>query len=137
MPALPDLPKQNKQAEAEFGLYFRRWVKSYAHELRSCSFELKHTHGAGSLPFNEVKGEQIAFASMIAGDGVLIRVIGMGGEPDYVWMRHAPAYVVIRYPSCFCVIAMKLFVVERNTSDRKSLTEERARELSTWCVAVP
>ena len=71
---LPELPKQHKDPEAQFGLLFRKWLKANDREMRSCSFELKHTRGAASLPFDSVKPEQLAYAAQIAGNGALIRV---------------------------------------------------------------
>ncbi|NCU28961.1 MAG: hypothetical protein EOM85_04840 [Candidatus Moranbacteria bacterium] len=123
---LPELPEQHKKKEADFGLKFRRWIEN--NPQKSCSFELKHTRGKDYFMFDELKSEQIAFASKIK-RGVLIRVPGTKGEPDYVYLK-SPAYVVIKYPKNFYVIDIDNLVKERDTSKRKSLTEDRAKLIS-------
>ena len=127
---LPELPKKNKKREANFGIEFRAWLKN--NPMSSASFELKQTDTA--LAFSEVGDNQIAYGLQVQ-KGVLIRVQGVSGEPDYVYLNKASAYVVIKYGSgAFYIIHMKAFVSERDTSDRKSLTEERARAIAMLCV---
>jgi penicillin-binding protein-related factor A (putative recombinase) len=126
---LPPLPKQNEKKEADFGLVFRHWIEE--NKMDTCAFELKHTRGEDSLPFREVKAEQIAYATEIESDeGCLIRVIGHNGEPDYIYMRKEPAYFLIRYQEFYCIVRRSSFLEERNTSTRKSLTSDRAREIA-------
>lgn len=129
---LPSLPIQHKTKEADFGLVFRRWAEEMAFSS-SCFFELKDTRGSDSLPFSAVKVEQIAYMTTIQFKGRLTRIEGHVGEPDYGWMR-GPCYVAIRYPSCFCVIALMDFVSEEKESTRRSLTCARAREIAKWVV---
>lgn len=131
---MPPLPKQREDAEAQFGLIFRRYWESSGDP--TASYELKHTLGADSLPFSAVKSAQIAYAHKISGSGVLIRVIGSDGQPDYVGMRGEPAYVVIRYPKFWCIIAMAEFVAERDRGVRKSLLSTRAREIARVIIEV-
>ncbi len=129
---LPNLPKQLDKREAKFGIQFRRWIES--HKGQSCPFELKRTMTSNIL-FSCLKPNQIAFLLSAKSDkGILIRVIGIDGEPDYAYYRNSPARVVIRYPKSFHVIDIDTFLLEKKRSIRRSLTEGRARELSTWSV---
>lgn len=133
MNLLPPLPKQNKQKEANFGVRLRRWVESMP-DLTTGSLEIKHTRGKPSFPFREFKPEQQAFAHMIefGEKGCLIRVQGTNGEPDYIFMKKEPAYVVIRYPDYFYAIRVKDFIEEKKTSTRKSLVESRAAAIAVY-----
>ena len=100
------------------------------------TFELKHTRGKTSLPFKSVEAEQIAFG-LQAGSrkGVLARVSqGTVGCADYIGLIRASSWVVISFPRFFCVIALEVFVMERDRSSRKSLTAERAEAIATAVV---
>jgi len=126
---LPDLPKQHKKKEADFGVQFRHWLVKNP-QFNSCAFELKHTRGKDSFPFSELKVEQIAYANKIqSNDGVLIRNDGRNGEPDYTFLKNTPTYIVIKYPKEFFIIPIQDFIKEKDSSKRKSLTEDRAREI--------
>lgn len=119
--------------EAQFGVLLRHWLR--ANPIPTCALELKQT-ASDSLPFGAVESHQLDYAEAISTSdtGVLIRVQGVNGEPDYLWLRKEPAYMVIRYPNCFALIAIKTFIVEKNLSVRRSLTSKRAKEISTFYV---
>ena len=129
---LPPLPKQRRQHEAEFGLLFRRWIEK--HPRPSGSYELKDAHGEDRLPFARLKAEQVAYANKINHGGALIRVLGINGEPDYVWLYRAPAYVVIRYPRCFTIIDVGDYVWERDNTKHRSLSVDRAKVVAIEVV---
>jgi penicillin-binding protein-related factor A (putative recombinase) len=131
---LPDLPKQHKKKEANFAIYFRHWLEK--NPRHSASFEMKDTRGRKSLPFSEIKPEQIAYAQAIGENkkGVLIRVQGMAGEPDYVYLNQQPAYFVVRYPDFFCLISVGNLLFEKQKK-AKSLSVERALAICT--ISVP
>ena len=132
---LPDLPKQHKKREASFAIYFRHWLEN--NPRYTCSFEIKDTRGKKSLPFSEIKAEQIAYAQAISGNkkGVLIRVQGMSGEPDYIYLNQQPAYFVIKYPDFFCLITVGNLLFERDRNKKKkSLTADRAKAISTISI---
>lgn len=128
---LPKLPIQHKAPEADFGVAFRKWWN--AHKTRG-SFELKHTRGKSSFPFKAVEPEQTAFALACGSrNGVLTRVsVGTAGTGDYIGLISDPAWIVVRYPRAFYVISIGNFIFERDRSIRKSLTEERAKEIATF-----
>jgi len=121
--------------EADFSIRLRHYLK--AHPLPvSCPIEVKDTRGKESFSFNELKDEQINNALASKSDkGNLIRIsVGTIGAPDYCYYRNSPAYVVIKYPSGFVFLDIETFLLERDTSKRKSLTWERAQEISIRTV---
>jgi hypothetical protein len=131
MNELPELPRQIKAREADFGIVFRTWFEN--NPFLGVSFELKHSRGKDYLNFSEVKDEQIMYALRVSTVGVLTRVQGLNGEADYVFVK-GPAYIVIKYPRCFCIISIEAFIKEKKESVRKSLTWERACKISFVCV---
>lgn len=129
---LPALPKQNKKKEADFGLYLRRWLKE--HPQFSMAMELKQTEG-NSIPFKEVKDEQLAYAFKIrSNEGVLIRVLGTNGEPDYIWLRNMPSYIFVKFPKFFCAISPDVWVSLKERSPRKSLSSDEAKSSASIVV---
>ena len=119
--------------ESKAAVLFRHWIK--ANPQFTGAYELKQTSGA-SIPFSALEEHQQAYLEAIAGDkGVLVRVQGVNGEPDYVYMRNCPAWVVVKYPRSFEIISVGAWAMERGRSKRKSLTASRAREIST--ISVP
>ncbi len=121
-----------KKREANFGILFRHWIK--ANPRHSCAFELKQT-SQGSIPFSCVEEHQVAYLEAVHSDvGALIRVQGTNGEPDYVYLRNAPACVVIKFPKAFHIISIDAFLLEKKRSKRKSLTSGRASEISVVSV---
>lgn len=130
---LPDLPRQLDRREAAFGLQLRKWIDE--NPQITCVFEIKRTP-TNSIPFSCLEDKQISHLYCVKHDpkGVLIRVDGTKGEPDYAYYKNEPAWVVIRYPRSFHVIDIDCFLLERKRSKRKSLTSARAREISTYSV---
>lgn len=120
-------------AEAKSAIQFRHWIR--AHPRLSGAYEIKDSRGKNNLSFSEVTEHQLNYGLAIKGDkGVFIRVQGMGGEPDYIYLRNAPAYIVIKYPKQFCLIDVETFVLEKNKSKRKSLTAGRAKEIAIQTI---
>lgn len=130
---LPDLPRVIKKREASFGLDFRKWIEK--NPMYSSAFELKQTT-TDSIPFSCVEENQINYGMATKSDkGVLIRVQGLNGEADYLWCRNMPSYIVIKYAGKgFVFIDIETFVLERDRSKRKSLTWDRAKEISVKTV---
>lgn len=122
-----------QKRESDFGVLLRHWFKK--NPRYSCSIECKQTT-TDSIPFNAVEQGQIDWALAISSPkGALVRVIGQSGEPDYIWCCNMPAYIAMRYPKFFCLIGIETFLLEKGRSKRKSLTSERAKEVSV--VVVP
>lgn len=129
---LPELPRTVKQKEAKFGLTFLKWITE--NPRHTAGFELKQTT-TNSISFSCVSDEQLAYLRAIKSDkGVLIRVQGVNGEPDYVYLRNEPAYIVIKYPKFFCLIDPDTFLLEKSRSSRKSLTSSRAVDIATVVI---
>lgn len=130
---LPELPKQHKKREADFGILLRKWLKT--HKGKSAPFELKQTQ-TNSLPFKALKPEQRAWLVKAKSDeGILIRNMGGRGEPDYSFYRLSPAWVVVRYPKEFHVIDISIFLHEEGLG-RASLAVERAQILSAYSAKI-
>lgn len=130
---LPNLPQQNKKQEANSSLRFRKWWYKYG---MNAPYEMKDSRGKDSILFSEVSDEQIQIAlSANSPEGVLIRVErGTIGSPDYVGFKNSPYWIVIKYPKCFEVIGIQTFILEKKRSRRKSLTAEKAKEISTYSI---
>lgn len=129
---LPPLPKQNKKREADFSILFRHWVMANPLSLPdACTFEHKQTT-TDSIPFSALEEHQAIYSNAIRNSkkGVLMRMQGVNGEPDYCYYRTKTAFIVIKYPDAFHIITVTNFIHEKETSHRKSLTSARAREIS-------
>lgn len=135
MSLLPNLPKQIRGQEADFGLQFRKWWESPKGHLPG-EIELKDTKGKDSLPFNAFSPDQEVIARMATeGKGVLVRrTVGTVGGADYSGLVNCPYWLAIKYPGGFEIISVGTFLLERERSKRKSLTSVRAREISTITV---
>lgn len=124
--------------EAEFQNLFRHWLKANAGLFDSCAFELKQTTG-DSIPFDALAEHQDAALDAVqqVETGLLYKIPddSRGIKPfDFVYLRDADAWVVIRFPKFFVVIDRDDFEYARKHSDRKSLTGDQAREISTHYV---
>ena len=119
--------------EANFGLRFRHWYRSIP--PINATWELKDCSKKTAFPFEEWKEPQRDWAAAIQGEkGVLMRQQGGSGEPDYTSHVAQPAYVVINFKDGFCVIDSAVLLNEIKTSDRKSLTHERAKLISVYNI---
>lgn len=130
---LPDLPKKNRKREADFGLVFRKLIEKNLPK-DSYAFELKDTNGKSYFNFNELGEDQINHALRNKSKkGNLIRIInGTKGSPDYVYLKNCVySFIVIRYPNIIVAIDIDDFINEKEKSNRKSLTESRALEISS------
>lgn len=125
--------------EQKFGQLFRHWLMSNPLRFSNGAvFELKQT--STSLPFDAVKEHQIAalVAASEGNKGLLYKAPddSRGIKPfDFFFSINTPAYVVIKYPKHFEVISVGTFILEKNRSKKKSLTSQRAREISTISVS--
>jgi len=119
--------------EQIFTTKFQRWLKHRWIGEPNAYFEIKVSRGL-SLPFSDVKDHQVS-------NLLLKRVIhkfsdGLRfGTLFDVIMCAGKGYVVIQYHRPqnkeFFVIEIGAFLLEKKTSSRKSLTEDRAGEIGT------
>jgi penicillin-binding protein-related factor A (putative recombinase) len=123
-----------QKIEAKCQTKFNHWVKNVF--KKTAAFELKQTQ-TDSIPFSDVKPHQVD-ALMAVREGVFVWKIpdsGFQNPYDSFCMVNEQAYVVIFFKKSFEMIPITGFVLERERSKRKSLTYERAKEIST--ISVP
>ena len=118
----------------------------------TAAYELKLEKGT-SMPFNKVKEHQIIGLKQAKSGGLFHKFVDMphfkgagfrfdSTKPcDCVVINHAKAYVGIcfyvpRKPKEVILIDIDDFVKEMETSKRKSLTKERAKEISESVLIV-
>lgn len=131
---LPKLPRIKKHKEADFGIRLKKWFED--NPRMTSALEIKQAE-TNSIPFSYVTDEQIAYALRIQSKkGAWIRVQGINGEPDYIWLREEPAFVAVRFPGSFHLIPINNFLFEKEKSKRKSLTEVRAFAIAVKSVII-
>lgn len=131
---LPNLPKQKKKREAEFGLKFRLWLLEHRDLFPSSAvFELKQTQ-TDRIPFKSVEIHQLVSLRMSSNnDGVMYKIPddSRSVKPyDYFYIKNAYAYVVIKFPKHFSIISIDSFIGEQNNCGKTSLTSDRARQIA-------
>lgn len=124
--------------EANFTMQFRHWLM--ANPRLSAAYELKQTTG-GSIPFSALQEHQAeALMAVKRGKtGFLYKAPddSRGTKPfDMFYLRGGFAYVVVKFPGEFSIIDIDTWLLEQARSKRKSLTKERARDISTNTVKV-
>lgn len=124
--------------ESKFTTLFGRWLRYKWPKNRTAHFELKVARG-NSLPFNAVSDKQKTNLK-IAQKGFYYKYPDMDrlGTPfDCSLIGEAETFVVVQYDygenkpknKEFFMCLIDVFLNEEKVSDRKSLTEDRAREL--------
>jgi hypothetical protein len=133
---LPNLPLKHNKPEATFGVQLVQYVSKLKEPFfnYSCKIEIKQTVN-NVFYFRQLEELQISKLLKIKHEGLLIRITeassnGTHGIPDYDWVYKQPAYVGIKYDKSWCFIDIDTFILERDRSKKKSLGEDRARELS-------
>lgn len=100
---------------------------------RTCAVEVKLARN-GSLPFSALAEHQER-ALLLANNACIYHKISDGSGQqtpfDGFVLCGVPAYVAVVYGKTLELITVGNFVFEREKSKRKSLTAERAHELST------
>lgn len=119
--------------EAQFATKFARWAKAnWPVETKPAYFEYKVSLSS-SLPFSEVSEKQY-FNLQIKKFYFKFSDYDRMGTPLDAVMFCGQGYVVIQYyrprNKEFFIIPIDIFIKEKETSERKSLLEDRARELS-------
>lgn len=122
--------------ESKSAILFRHWLMANVDGLGTCALEMKDSRGKDSISFDEIKESQIDYgrAIMESPKGVLVRTLGGGGEPDYIFMKKEKAFTVIKFPDCFCVINTRLLGNMKVMSAKKSLTLEKAKEIAEQII---
>lgn len=111
--------------EKDFSITFNHWLK--AKHRQTGAFELKLARGV-SLPYSAVVPHQIE-ALLNAKHGVLVHKIvdcGYQNPFDTYCLSGVSAYVVIKFSGGIYLIDIDDFVRTRDSSSRKSITEDEA-----------
>lgn len=126
-----------KKREAKFGLLFRHWHKANKKRMpKRFNFELKQTLKS-SIPFSSLRSQQWDYLLAGKGEGFMYKIPddSISAKPfDGFWSSETPGYVIIRFPKHFEIIDIETLVLERSTSKRKSLTSDRAKQISIISV---
>lgn len=119
--------------EANFNSFFNKWCKNVF--KRTAAFELKQTK-TNSLHFHMVKQHQLNALSQVKHGSFVWKIpdVGYQNPFDCFSLSGVEAYIVIKYPSFFCLIDIDKFIQEESVSERKSLTANRARIIATIVI---
>lgn len=125
--------------EADFQTKFSRWARHFL--TQTAVWELKLARGP--LPFSAVKEHQERALLLASQTCIHYKIpdVGMAQKPfDGMTICKSPAYVVIQYEKRgnkeFFLIPIDVWVKEKYQSVRRSLTEERCREIGLACSFV-
>lgn len=123
-----------KKREAQFGNRFRAWMRAQK-DFPASAFELKQTQ-KDYIPFDDVQEHQVnALLAAKTRAGILYKAPddSRGVKPfDFFYLQKCCAFVVIKFPKKAEVIDIDTFLMEKERSKRKSLTSERANQISTF-----
>lgn len=119
--------------EAKFQTVFNHWLKSTYKE--SGVFELKQTKSQ-SVPFAAVVPHQEQALWNTKNRKIVYKLPDVGYQNPYdcICLMKLPAFVVLKYPSFFCLIDIDDWLNEKKRSKRRSLTSNRAEEIATLIV---
>ena len=123
--------------EKDFQTTFNKWVK---YNIKySSAFELKLTK-TPSLPFSSVVEHQVNALLLSKHKRIVYKIPddSMGQKPfDSFVLANVPSYIVVMFykrgQKIFYLIDIDVWIHEEETSERKSLTEARAREIGSVC----
>jgi hypothetical protein len=124
--------------EKDFQTKFNKWLMhNWSVGGVSGAFELKLEKGK-SLPFSAVKDHQERALSLAKHHGLVYKIPDGNFEQkpfDVFILSQAAAFVVLQFyrhgQKEFIMINIDNWLKEKATSKRKSLTEERAKEIGT------
>lgn len=121
-----------KKREANFQTTFSSYVQK---KKIIGNFELKQTTG-NSFPFkNSKSGQDRQINSLVTAqqEGYFWKFSDEDSREKLFDCSNVPpidGYIVIKYPKVFCIINIYDFIAEDKRSERRSLTKERAMEIS-------
>lgn len=119
--------------EARLQILFNHWAKNVY--KGNAVFELKQTQGS-SIPFSALAEHQEQ-ALLAVSEGTFVWKIpdcGFQNPFDSFCLTKLPAYVVLCYPLSIEIIPIAGFILERKRSQRKSITYDRAKSISTMSI---
>ena len=124
-----------RKNEAKFQTIFNQYLRK---KRMVGFFELKEAHG-NSIPFSAVKEHQLSGLIAASNNGFIWKLSDEDQREkpfDCMYAGQAPGYVVIKFGKVFYIMTAQVFEEERDLSTRKSLTRQRAKELSTCEVTL-
>lgn len=121
--------------EKDFQTIFNKWCKHFINS--TAVFELKITRG-GSLSFDSVKDHQSSALYAAVKNKVVWKIPDAGYQNpfDSFVITGASAFVVIMFHAKhdnFYIIPIEKWLHEADNSSRKSITEEKAKEIGVPC----
>ncbi len=124
-----------QKREANYQTYFNKWVKNVY--KKTAVFELKQTQG-DSIPFSDVVPHQVAALEQVRNGTFVYKIPDAGFQNpfDSFCLTKIPAFVVFFYAKSFHLISIDTFLLEKERSKRKSLTEKRAFEISVKSIKI-
>lgn len=124
--------------EASFQTKFNRWLR-YEYKY-TAAFELKSAT-TGSLPFHAVRPHQKDALLAVKHAALVYKIPddSVGFKPfDCFSLKQQRAYVVVSYPEgSFYLVDIDKWCSEERVSSRRSLTEQRAKEIAEVVGAFP
>lgn len=101
----------------------------------SCAIEVKLARGK-SLPFTALAEHQEHALTLVTGNGMGFKIPDCGYQNpfDFFILKNQIAYVAVIFHPRIYFIPIWRWVEERNSSKRKSLTEDRAIHLSAYTL---
>jgi hypothetical protein len=133
---LPNLPKKKQRKEAQFQERFSKWLKS--RHGKTGAFELKVSEG-NSIPFNALADHQKTALYQVKHSLFSHKIADLGNRNpfDCFMLSFAPAWVVVMFhkprQDQFYMCDIDAWCEEERISDRKSLTEDRAKLVCVPC----
>ena len=124
-----------KKREAKFQTIFNKYLRESG--LRGY-FELKQTR-TDSIPWSCVESHQMAGLLSAEAHGFVWKLSDEDRRPkpfDCLASPRMPSYVVIKFPKAFYLIPAKEFMFERNRTEERSLTDERAYEIASKVIHI-
>lgn len=101
------------------------------------NFELKDTLGKSSLPYDCFEEQQIPSLLAAEVDGYRVKYsdADIRLKPfDYSCNPPIPGWIAIKFPKKFYIIPVKVFILSKETSNRKSITQRECENIAHYKV---
>lgn len=123
-----------KKSEQSFATIYQQWVRAGGYKrIQSAPWEAKHCRGKDAIPFAEVPEHQRnALLACTTDKGYIYKISDQSAGTkgfDGFFFKNSPAYLVFAYTKKFYIISIHNFLHEDKVSKRRSLTEDRAKEI--------
>jgi penicillin-binding protein-related factor A (putative recombinase) len=111
------------------------WMRYFMQKTnRNVKVEIKHTRGETSFPFSELEDHQLQdLISFNDGDPFIHKFddAGYRVKPcDMIGVLGGYSFIAIRYNNFIAILSVNVYVQEKNTKARKSITEDRAEKIA-------